>query len=357
MTRFSRLPLVTALALVVAFLALRPSEPKQATRPLQAEPVSHPTSREPARPRAGRSVPVRGHVYDQGGAPLARVLVRVHSLDARGTDQDVRSDERGAFQAHVSAPGRYRLSTDTYLHHGAEQTVSVAPGDSPVVGLALRRLPAAGSITGHMLSETGTYRFPVRVTLAPNGRLPLAERWVEWVQAEDGEFIGRFSFDDVPWDDYVVRIWPRPDEVCEWTTLEQGARPPATDLEFVCLDAAPVAALTFEPFDATTGAPIEDFELCLGFDHGLLPAHCRRGRNGSRFQGVWLNDRLRWSLEASGYEPAGGDLETWAIDRGAECGLERSFSVPLRPKPASEGDAILRSTPDAGGLRVALRTR
>ena len=350
----TRLPLVVALLLVALFVALRPTPtpaPGPAT-PLRS--VGTGTAAPPDEPAArslrpyDATVAVRGHVYDDRGAPLEQLLVRVRSVDGRARGQDLRTAADGSFRTRVAAPGRWRFEVDSYLHQGAEQVVSVARGDAPVLGLSLRRLPSAGDVSGRLVSESGTYRFPVRVTLAPDGHLPLAERDVHWAPDENGELVGRFVFEDVPWDDYVVRIWPLTDQVCEWTTLEQRARPPATALEFVCLDAAPIAVLEFAPFDVTTGAPIDDFELCLGFDHGLLPAHCRRGSGGSRFEDVWLNRRLRWSLEAQGYEPAAGDLETWAVDRGAECGLERSFPVPLRPKTELGSDTILDARRPSG---------
>lgn len=355
MIRSSRLPLFVALALLLVLVAVRATTDPAAGRAPGANDASSPHAGgpgpvEPALPPPAPGDPrlptrIVGHVDAGDAGELENLLVRVRPLDP-GSDApalDVRTDAHGRFSAVVPRPGRYRVTIDSYLHATAERHVLVRPGESPILGFGLRRLPGAGDVAGRLVSESGHYRYPVRVTLAPEGRMPLAVRQVVWTAAADGTFVGRFHFEDVPWDDYVVRIWPRPGEVCEWTTLEQRARPPAGDLEFVCLDAAPVAALAFEPFDASTGAPIDDFELCLGFDHGLLPAHCRRGRSGSRFEDVWLNRRLRWSLEAQGYEPAEGDLETWAVDRGVECGLERSFPVPLRPKPPLDDDALLRA--------------
>jgi len=353
LTRTRRLPLLLALGLVGAYPFVRrgSDRPEPGTDP-SARPAAETFRSDGPEAEPPRVARVRGYVHDASGEAVESLLVRlrpVGSPPASGTRPvDVRTDARGRFDVAIPAPGRYRVVINSYLHEPAEQQLHVAPGDDPVLSFDLRRLPGAGDVAGRLVSESGRYRFPVHVTLAPAGHVPVALRQVQWRPDETGAYVGRFRFEDVPWDDYVVRLWPRADQVCEWTTLEQRARPPATELEFVCLDAAPVAALEFEPYDAATGAPVDEFELCLSFDHGLLPPHCRRGPSGRRFEDVWLNQRLRWSLEADGYEPAQGDLETWAVDRGVECGLERSFSIPLRRKPLPD-DAILDASRPVDG--------
>jgi len=211
--------------------------------------------------------------------------------------------------------------------------------------LGLQRLPGAGTVRGRVLSESGRYRRPVTVALAPPDRLCLWRVDVHW-RASDRGWIGEFAFEDVPWAEYAIRLEPQDDDYREWTALEQRVRPPQADLEFVCLDADQAVDLALSVHDAETGAEIPDFDVCLAYDNPWQAPRCRSGTGGVRLFDVPRSPRLRWTVSAQGYESQAGDLESTELEPAGECDPEQRLSIPLqRTRPEAPDDLLRRDPP------------
>lgn len=276
--------------------------------------------------------------------PIAEARVVVLGLDdpplpdpvLQLEDQDLHTwrgstEADGTALAFPLAAGAYRVVAIADSHAAAEQPFELLAGAQAAPPLMLHPLPVGGTIAGRV--ETDGW-LPEH---AREGRLLIAR--VQGLGAAriertaiaggndvDGPF-WEFAFEDLPGGEYRVDVFGVPEATFEPASARVTA--PATDLRFRLDPTSIGVPIAFEPYDASTGAPIEDFAVALVFGGHVIPD----ALDGDHGEPLWYlppDGRLRWWLLASGYRPAAGDER--AFDRGAAprvaaVALERGYGA------------------------------
>lgn len=346
MRQWQRLPLILAgLLAVLVWIPREPdtgagrtmSAPKDAERqPARSPmPVAHGEPRGITRrsPEPGTGT-LRGWVEDPTGEPIQGVLLELSSrsrddgsLDAGAETLVARSDAAGEFRMPLPGPRSWVLRAGTYLHDGVERRIHGRGHGEVAVTLVLSRRPSVGSVRGHVVSATGTYHRPVRVSLAPEGTPPRLAAEVDWVH-EEGWWKGRFEIHDVPFGEFTVRAHTRGNDPQRLEQRTHRVQAPAEDIFFFIHDDDPRFDWEFSPYDATTGAPLESFEIEFQWPEDPDSVRCVQSRGPHVVRGLSEGSLPPWTLRAEGYRTRSDLDDARTLEVGGE-----AAPPPLERRP------------------------
>ena len=216
----------------------------------------------------------------------------------------------GRYHFLLVPPGEYVLSVESNRTKPLERTVQVVAGDPTVVEIALELLPHGGTISGVVRSESGRFRVLNMVSLhSAEDRSADYHTSVEW-KDEGGALVGHFAFEDLPVGEYELSAGGPIQFPCRasHTTI----RPPAADVEFLCLDGGGGAKLEIEAFDASTDKPLTRFSASFGTELGR--SHYSFSTNGSNRLELGRFPRdvsIDWEATCDGYVAVAGDVSSF----------------------------------------------
>ncbi len=317
--------------------------------PAERAPESEP---EPTRSAAGPTR-IRGRVATPEGVGVPGVPVWLRSSAASTLDR-TETDAAGGFElsaARARGPEELRVRVPRALPEHVVPRCELPLSPAHFAGtLALFEAhpwppPAAGDVTGRLLSETGAWPdleelvagglvldlvslAPADATLLvdePFPRVDLRPELTPETRA-DGEVVLHFVFPDVPAGRYELQVSTL--GPFRWVPTSREVVPPAAGLELMRYDLDATDEFTFRVLDARTGRPLEAWTAwrirqTVSAENGVL-MHAAPLSWPAR---IPRDAALDWSLHAPGYAPAFGDATAFRPD--GEGGLVAQ--VELRP--------------------------
>lgn len=271
-----------------------------------------------------------GVVRDENG-PVARAVVVVQSRDRRsrgGQPPATRTDSDGRYRIADLPPGKVDARAAGLGQKGASQTLELLPATEVTHEFVLTALPTAGAVRGVVRSDTGRYAGDVAIVLTRTdgdaARAPL-RRSVVFGAGGPNQPDGTFDFGEVPAGKYRIEL--REQDFFAWERPPQDLVVPCEPLAFRVHDSVPVADLVLDVADA--GRPLADFHLHLWTSDGERQLRASSGQ--VVLAGYPEDKKLTWRLDAAGFPPIVGDLESFASRSVAEGRMRRTFSRALEP--------------------------
>lgn len=223
-------------------------------------------------------------------------------------------------------PGEWQVAFSHARYERQQHAVKVEAGRKHEVEFVPVPLPVGGAVAGTLRSESG--RSVVDVRLRLNGLDQSAgSRFDASLAAgfEDGRWLARFRFDDVPEGEYELYIGNHP-RGFEWSPSGTRLRPPLEGLEFTCRDKAPLA---WYEFAVRSGAPELARERL--YFHPLLARRYGQPLSGDSDFTLIVDGvatlgpivqlpELRWRVEAGGHLPRSGRVSDF-VEVGRRGGL------------------------------------
>jgi hypothetical protein len=285
---------------------------------------------EPVRITLGGRGALAGAVRDEDGDPLPAVAVRLAEGPGSGARivAAVKAGRDGTYELRWIPVGDYELRAQSQRRPPGARMVTVVAGEVTRRDVTLRSPTGNGAIAGVLRSRTGTLRDKGGMLLLRriDGREFHTMQSASY-RRENGEYVARFEFPDLPVGRYELTLEPRNN--LRWSPLRMEVVPPATDLEFVCHDDVPTFDLEVRAVDAETGAPVEECWAVVRVAGRELDDDYET----DLYLDVPADDSLTWMVRARGYRIARGDrsaLELGPEHRILEARLERGWGEVFR---------------------------
>jgi hypothetical protein len=308
---------------------------------------------------------VAGLVSSAQGEPLSDALVVLGRARADGSmewQRRVRTDADGTYALGGVEPGAYQVRASESSHAPETVDLNVPRRSETRRDFQLDPLPIAGDVSGAIRSRTGTYRNPILLWL--HGEGSRRDGTVKW-EREGVEWVGRFSFEDLPHGEYTLFAQAMLGEKMEPASVR--VTPPDSSVALTVLDQAQPDPIAFTVIDAATREPLPSFEVRLWNDETMgfyvtLPSVHQNERLGTL-----LPEGSSWMVRVGGYQLASGDdadLLPAEIDgepvRMAHLELEAGWGARFLvkgPDGPLEGatlflDGIERATTDERGFAI-----
>lgn len=272
---------------------------------------------------------LEGVVRDESG-PVADAAVTVTARrKGRGPGpRTERTDADGRFRFLGLAPGDVSVSATSPWDSSTSQQLTLPGGQTVTANLTVARKPMAGRIRGKVVSDSGKYARRVQITLTSNAgdasRAPLT-RTADFVLHGGG-----FDFGELPAGNYRLQLVE--DDWFEWKPRRIDVTLPdehSETLEFRVHDMVAAADLVFDVKDADNGIPLRNFHLTLSTFDGDRSMRTTSGR--IVYEAYPEDRRLLWRLDADGYPPVTGTLDSFAVRTISDGRLRRTCEVNLRP--------------------------
>ncbi len=292
--------------------------------------------------------------------PIARATV-TWAPNPGGRPREQTTGENGIVVWERATPEAGVLSVRITRYLDFELPLVLVDGVRRVEIVRPVRAPAAGSIRGTVVSDTGSYERDVSLRLLPfadgRGGVPALSAKVEW-SSVSGARVGRFSFDDLPVGRWYCQL--SEDDWYQWEPRRVEVETPRGDLVFVVHDAVPVADLEFEPRDENGAVLSRPFEVRL-----LVKGEPRlhRSREGRVLvQAFPVDSPLRWRVDADGRAAVfGGWPELAPLSsvggrerRGAAPILESGWAQTFRVVRQDNSKAIAGATAIVDGRELGV---
>ncbi len=289
-------------------------------------------------------VQINGRVVDATGGPLGGVEVHVLRSDAAAEVViGDRTDDAGEYAFGGYDPGRFRLVFSTGVHPPQEREIVAVPGENRVPDVAMPPASRTGTIEG-VVRPMGDERPFGWIALRSLGEIPVLELEPVFGPVRRGEKESRpFAFSEVPVGDYELVVVPA--DGFEWEPERMQVTCPSKGIEIVCRNDVATFAPVFHPFDAESGARIEDFEVSFS-GPTCWPAEVESLDFGQPCNPRAEGSRFHWMLFADGYQPRYGNQHAFrgpGEERVVEVRMEAGWGGLLLLR---DGDALAQVNSD-----------
>lgn len=249
-----------------------------------------------------------------------------------------RDDGESKFERIASEVGTLRVRKVRFIDQDIVMTPAI--GERTELDVVLTPAPSAGSISGTVLSDSGTYSRDVTIHLLPrgNGREALRQISVpvNWTGTA-GARVGRFQFDDLPVGTWRISVaefdW------YEWEPRAMEVEAPLSGVEFRVHDGVLVADLVFEAVDPE-GREVRDFQVRLVSNSDALTERSRGGR--VLIPSFPVDRMMRWRLDTNGLASSYGDWSSMSPLTAVE-GRDRRGARPVLEPGAAQLFRVVRS--------------
>jgi len=244
-----------------------------------------------------------GIVFDSSNQAM-QCLVQAQAKD--GTIYTAATSVDGTFRFAWLPEGKYELISPLTVNGRCKSSVNAIAGQE----VHLRLQPQSTSepetqVIGHVQSESGEYREPIRVKLWPlDSDAAPSDALVVWSETEEEGVSGSFVIPATQGKEYVLRL--EKDDHLPTTYTYTTIQAPHS-VEVYCDDRAPHTTLLIQPRYEDRPAQVEDFEVAVSWGstvhwHSSLDGQCA-------ITGVPTDTPVTWMLRSQGTTPVHGELE------------------------------------------------